>query len=229
MLEVPHYSSSAKRKGKFSLPREFDGTVNKAVMYQAIRAFRNNQRQGNASTKTRSDVSGGRRKPWRQKGTGRARQGTIRAAQWRGGGIVFGPHPRSYRTDLPRKVRRLARQSALNQRAVEGALYVIEALAFDGPKTKRMVELLDKLSLTGKKVMVLTDGTKPEVCLSARNLRSVEVRRYSGAATYDILWSDVLLVEEKALKGEPAGRKARSKSTRKQTKSGNMEHGGDDA
>ncbi len=247
MLEARRYSREAKATGKFRLPSEFDGTVNKVVLYQAIRAFRNNQRQGNASTKTRSAVSGGGRKPWRQKGTGRARQGTTRASHWVGGGVIFGPQPRSYRTDMPRKVRRLARQSALNQRALEGALYVIEALEFDGPKTKHMVGLLEKLSLGGKKVLVLTDGVRSEVCLSAQNLASVMVKRYADVSPYDVLWSDALLIEEGVFGGsdqaaEPVAatsiektktvkktRAVKKKSTATKKSAGSSKKGGDDA
>jgi large subunit ribosomal protein L4 len=110
MIEAPHYSAAGeKRSQAFSLPGEmFDGTVNEDVLHQAVKTFLNNQRQGTAKTKTRSNVSGGNQKPWKQKGTGRARAGSTRAPHWRGGGIVFGPIPRSYRSDLPKKVRQLA-------------------------------------------------------------------------------------------------------------------------
>lgn len=201
MLEAHHYTAAAKRKGSYALPAEFDGSVNRGALYHAVRAFRNNQRQGTHSTKTRAEVSGGNRKPWRQKGTGRARQGSIRAPQWPGGGIAFGPRPRRYHTELPRKVRRLARQSALNARAGEGALFVIEGLEFDGPKTKQMVELLDKMELTGRKVLVLTAEMRPAVYLSGRNLPDVAVMRYVDAAAYDVLWADAVVVEEGAIGG----------------------------
>lgn len=208
MLEAQLYTAEAKQKGSYALPEEFDGTVNRAVLYHAVRAHRNNLRQGTHSTKTRAEVSGGSRKPWRQKGTGRSRQGTIRAAQWTGGGVVFGPRPRSYQTDLPRKVKRLARQSALNARANEGAFHVIEALEFEGPKTRRMVDLLDKLGLTGGKVLVLTTEARPEVYLSGRNLRSVHVTRYADASAYEILWSDAVVVEQGAIGGHAVKGKA---------------------
>ena len=165
------------------LPAEFDGVVHKGALYQAVRAFRGNQRQGTHSTKTRAEVSGGGRKPWKQKGTGRARQGTIRAAQFRGGGVVFGPKPRSYRIELPKKIRRLARQSALNQRASEGALVVIESIEFDAPKTRQLRETLAKIGFDGRKVLVLTKGAKPNVYLSGRNMPRVTVLPYSDAAT----------------------------------------------
>jgi len=219
MLEAQLYTAAAKQKGSYALPDEFDGAVNKTVLYHAVRAFRNNQRQGTHSTKTRAEVSGGGRKPYRQKGTGRARQGTIRAPHYPGGGVAFGPKPRSYQTDLNRKVKRLARQSALNARANEKRLYVIEALEFDGPKTRRMAELLESLGIGGLKVLVLTAEARPEVYLSGRNLPGVQVGRYGDASAYDVLWSDVVLVEQAAIGGHTvkgaakatAGRAARAK------------------
>jgi large subunit ribosomal protein L4 len=201
MPDVHHYTAAAERKGSYALPADFDGRVNQAVIHQAVRAFRNNQRQGTASTKTRSEVSGGSRKPWRQKGTGRARQGTTRSPLWVGGGVVFGPRPRSYNTKVPRKVRQLARRSALNARANEGAIHVIEALDFEVPKTRKMVALLKKLGLTDKKVLILTKEPRQEVYLSCRNLPKIRVMRYGDAPAYDILWSDFLLVEEDAIGG----------------------------
>lgn len=201
MLEARHYSAAAKRKGSYALPDWFDGSVNLAVLHQATRAYLNNQRQGTHSTKTRSEVSGGGRKPWRQKGTGRARQGTTRAPHWVGGGVAFGPKPRDYTTALPRKMKRLARQSAFNQRAAEGALVVIESLEFDGPKTRQMADLLGKLGLTGKKVLVLTEDVRAAVHFSARNIPRVRVLRYSDASALDVLWADALVVEESAIGG----------------------------
>ncbi len=203
MLKAHHVSSTgAKKKANFTLPATYDGAVHEGAIYHAVRAYLSNQRQGTHSTKTRAEVTGGGRKPWRQKGTGRARQGTIRAAQWRGGGIVFGPKPRSYRIELPRKVRQLAKRSALNVRATDGALYVIESLSFEKPKTRQMVELLEKLELSGKKVLLLTDENRTEVFLSARNLARVRVMQYANASAYQIIWADALVVEESALKEE---------------------------
>ena len=144
MIEAPHYSSAgARRDAAFALPEDvFDGTVNEPVLHQAVKVFLNNQRQGTAATKTRSFVSGGNQKPWKQKGTGRARQGSTRAPHWRGGGTVFGPQPRDYRTEIPRKVKQLARKSALNARAREGALHVVERFAFRKPRTAQLAALL---------------------------------------------------------------------------------------
>lgn len=208
MLKAHHVSpTGGKKRSKFTLPAEFDGKVSEGALYHAVRAFLSNQRQGNHSTKTRAEVSGGNQKPWRQKGTGRARQGTTRAPHWRGGGVVFGPKPRSYRIDLPRKVKRLARRSALNARANDGALYVIERFDFEEPKTKQFVALLDKLELAGKKVLVLTADVQPVVYRSGRNLPHVHVMRYAEVTAVEVLWADALLVEEAALgaNGAPAG------------------------
>jgi large subunit ribosomal protein L4 len=203
MIEAPHYTAQgAARDARFTLPEDtFDGTVNEAVLHQTVRAYLNNQRQGTAATKTRSEVSGGNQKPWRQKGTGRARQGSTRAPHWRGGGIVFGPQPRDYRTEIPKKVRQLARRSALNARAREDALVVVERLAFDTPKTARMAEFLGKVAADDRKVLVLTAGHNPNAYLSGRNMPGVQVMEYGAASAYDILWSDTVVVEEAALTG----------------------------
>ena len=199
MLEAHHVTSAGgKKKTKFSLPAAYEGEVHQGALYHAVRAYLSNQRQGTHSTKTRAEVSGGGKKPWRQKGTGRARQGTIRAAQWRGGGVVFGPKPRSYRVDLPRKVKRLAKQSALNARAQDGALYVIESMTFESPKTRQVVDILTKLGIQDKKVLLLTAEHRPEVFLSSRNLPRVHTVRYVNASAYEILWADALVIEEAA-------------------------------
>ena len=203
MIEAPHYAADGSKRGaNFALPAEyFDGTVNEPVLHQAVKVYLNNQRQGTHQTKSRSFVSGGNQKPWKQKGTGRARQGSIRAPHWRGGGVVFGPTPRDYRTEIPRKVRQLARKSALNARAREGAVHVIERLAFRAPKTAQLLGLLGSLGLEGRKALVLTAGHNPNAYLSGRNLPSVEVMAYPEASAYDILWSEAVVVEEGALTG----------------------------
>lgn len=220
MIEAPHYSSAgAKRGTNFPLPAEyFDGTVNEPVLHQAVKVYLNNQRQGTSMTKTRGFVSGGNQKPWKQKGTGRARQGSIRAPHWRGGGTVFGPQPRDYRTDIPRKVRQLARKSALNARAREGAIHVIERLAFRAPRTAQLAELLGSLGLDGRKALVLTAGHNANAYLSGRNLPTVEVMAYPEASAYDILWSDAVVVEEGALTGvmpEPLPEETEAERTEK--------------
>ena len=201
MIEAPHYSAAGeKRSQPFSLPGAvFDGTVNEDVLHQAVKTFLNNQRQGTAKTKTRTNVSGGNQKPWKQKGTGRARAGSSRAPHWRGGGVAFGPIPRSYRSDLPKKVRQLARRSALNARAREGMLAVIDPLAMASPKTQALLGLLAKLELGTTKTLILTAGAKPAVYLSGRNLPHITVLPFSDATAYDILRAEVLVIEASAL------------------------------
>jgi large subunit ribosomal protein L4 len=206
MIEAAHYSASgAKQKGAFELPADlFDGTVHEPVLHQAVKTYLNNQRQGTAKTKTRSFVSGGNQKPWKQKGTGRARQGSTRAPHWRGGGIVFGPIPRDYRSDIPKKVRQLARHSALNARAREGSLLVVEDMTFEAPRTRQLTGLLDKMGLDGKKVLVLSHGLNRNLYLSGRNLPTAQVMTFADASAYDVLWADAVVVEQGALTGDAA-------------------------
>jgi large subunit ribosomal protein L4 len=181
-----------------------------------------NQRQGNASTKIRKYVGGGNQKPWKQKGTGRARQGSTRAPHFVGGGTVFGPTPRPYDEYVPRQVRALAKKSALNARANEGAIMVIDAFNYDAPKTANILGLTARLDVADKKVLILTDGVKTNVFLSGRNIPNVHVMPYGDSSTYHILWSDVVLVEAGALgttleplaneKPAPVTKKARSEA-----------------
>ena len=201
MLTARYFNAAGESGDAFQLPEElFDGIVNEAVLHQTIKAYLANQRQGNHSTKTRADVAGGSKKPWRQKGTGRARQGTIRAPHWRGGGIVFGPHPRSYHQDVPRKVKALARRSAFNAKANVEAVTVIEALSFDAPKTREAVALLGRMGVAdAKRVLVLTDGNRESVFRSFRNLPNVEVLPFAQASAYDVMKARQVVIEQSAL------------------------------
>ena len=198
---VAAYSAlGTARTEKVALPEAtFDGIINTPVMHQAVKAFMANQRQGNASTKIRKYVVGGNQKPWKQKGTGRARQGSTRAPHFVGGGTVFGPTPRPYDEYVPRQVRALAKRSALNARAQEGAIMVIDAFNYDAPKTANILGLTARLDVADKKVLILTDGVKQNVFLSGRNIPNVHVMPYGDSSTYHILWSDVVLVEAGAL------------------------------
>lgn len=200
MFKAPVFTAEGEKKGELDLPEVlFDGTVHEPSMWQAVKAYLANQRQATAATKTRSMVSGGNSKPWRQKGTGRARQGSTRAPQWRGGGTVFGPRAeRNFKQDIPKKVRWLARRSAYNARAQDGAVFVVESLGFDAPKTKRVRELLRGMQADGN-VLVLTAEHSPIVYLSARNIPGVEVRVFGQESAYDVLWADKVVIEAPAL------------------------------
>ncbi len=195
MIEAPHYSAAGASKKAVALPEAlFDGTVNEDVLHRAVITYLSNQRQGTSNTLTRSEVSGGNQKPWRQKGTGRARQGSTRAPHWRHGGIAHGPHPRSYRLGIPKKMRQLAKKSALNARAREGALVIVDALEYQKPKTKDLAALFKKIA-AGKKVLVLTASDSHNVYLSGRNIPDVHVMRFADATAYEILWAYTVVVE----------------------------------
>ena len=199
-LQAASFTAGGTERDKLDLPGElFDGTINMPVMHQAVKAYLANQRLGLAYTKTRGLVVGGNQKPWKQKGTGRARQGSRRAPHFVGGGTVFGPTGRKYDQKVPRQIRQLARKSALNARAREDALIVIDNFNYDKPNTKQMVSLLEALGVADRKVLVLTDGHKANVFLSGRNLKRTHVMPYSDVSTYHILWSDVVLIESNAL------------------------------
>jgi large subunit ribosomal protein L4 len=194
------YTAGGTERERVDLPVDlFDGTINMPVMHQAVKAYLANQRLGLAYTKTRGLVTGGNQKPWKQKGTGRARQGSRRAPHFVGGGTVFGPTGRKYNQTVPRQLRALARKSALNARAREDALIVIDTFNYDKPNTKQLVSLLGALGVPDKKVLILTDGMKENVFLSGRNLQRTHVMPYADVSTYHILWSDVVLVESNAL------------------------------
>lgn len=206
-LKAPYFTADGKADGMRELPREvFDGVVHEAALYAAVKGTLANQRRGTASAKTRAEVSGGGRKPWRQKGTGRARQGTIRAPHWRGGGIVHPPKPRDWRQEVPKAVKTLARRSALNARARENALLVVEALTLETVKTRALVQWLARLGLEERNVLILTLGHRPDVVRAGRNLRNVRVRPFGQESSYDVLWADGVVVEEGALAAaaEPA-------------------------
>ena len=178
----------------------FNIEPNDAVVKDAIVAARAGARQGTAKVKTRSEVSGGGRKPYRQKGTGNARQGSIRAPHYRHGGIVFGPVPRDYSKKMNKKEKRLALKSALSYKVLDNELVVVEAINFETNKTKEMINLLASLNLTNHKVLVCVNELTENVCLAARNLGNVKVVLPTEVNTYDLVLSDNLLITEEALK-----------------------------
>ncbi|MCM3612596.1 50S ribosomal protein L4 [Planococcus sp. MERTA32b] len=171
---------------------------NESVLFDAVIAQRASLRQGNHKVKNRSEVAGGGKKPWRQKGTGRARQGSIRSPQWRGGGIVFGPTPRSYSYKLPKKVRRLAMRSALSSAVANENLMVLEGLTFDAPKTKSFLQLKNDLSL-GKKALFVTEDVNENLALSARNIQGMTVISATGINVLDLLGHDKVVMTKAAI------------------------------
>ena len=173
---------------------------NDVVLHDAVVLSMANSRQGTHSTKTRAEVSGGGRKPWRQKGTGNARQGSIRAVQWRKGGIAFGPKPRDYSKKQNRKVRRLALLSALSYKVADKELVVLDSIKFETNKTKEMINLLNKLELTNSKVLLVVDELDDNVCLAARNLGNVKIVLPTEVNTYDVVNSDKMVMTEASLK-----------------------------
>lgn len=177
----------------------FNIEPNDAVIKDAVVAAMAGARQGTAKVKTRSEVAGGGRKPYRQKGTGNARQGSIRALHYRHGGIVFGPVPRDYSKKMNKKEKRLALKSALSYKALDKELVVVSTIEFETNKTKEMINLLEGLNLTNHKVLVCVKELTDNVCLAARNLANVKVVLPSEINTFDLISSDNLLIEEEAL------------------------------
>jgi large subunit ribosomal protein L4 len=199
MPKVALYNQSGSKVGEIELKDSVFGIEpNKHVLFEAVVMQRASLRQGTHKVKNRAEVSGGGRKPWRQKGTGRARHGSIRSPQWRGGGTVFGPVPRSYSYKLPKKVRRLAIKSALSTKVLEENILVLEALSFDAPKTKEFANMLKNLSVNTKALVVM-DGLDENVALSARNIPGVTVVEASGINVLDVLGHDKLIMTKAAV------------------------------
>ena len=172
---------------------------NQHVLYEVIKAQRANMRQGTHKTKTRSEVRGGGRKPWRQKGTGRARHGTIRSPIWVGGGVTFGPTPRDYTLKVNRKVRRLALRSALSTKVQEDKLIVLDQLSLENTKTKEMAQVITSLSLSGK-IMIILDSMDEVIALAARNIPGIIVATVEQASVYELLNEGTLVMTKKAAK-----------------------------
>ena len=187
------YSSVGEHTGQKALdPDIFGIEPNLAVLHQVVTAQRAAARSGTANTKTRAEVRGGGRKPWRQKGLGRARHGSIRSPQWRGGGVVFGPKPRSYAQRTPKKMKRLALLSALSSRAADGKIKIVEFFDWDAPKTKTAVELLSAIGADRKALVVIGSGDGI-VVRSMRNLQKVRTLDVGQLNTYDVLWADTIV------------------------------------
>jgi large subunit ribosomal protein L4 len=184
--------------GKYTTQRLDPSSVKVEVIHQVVVNYLANQRQGTHSTKTRGEVSGGGRKPWRQKHTGRARQGSIRAPHWVGGGIVFGPKPRDYSYDLPRALKRVALREAIEAKIRDNEWLLIEDLKIERPKTKDMVTILKNLNIDGS-VLVITPEKDTNVLLSSRNIPGVTVRRVADVNVYDIMSHGRVLITKEAM------------------------------
>ena len=200
MAKVDVLNAGGKKAGSVELPEEIFGVqVNVPVMHRVVRAQLAAARAGTHSTKTRAEVRGGGKKPWRQKGTGRARQGSIRAPQWRGGGVVFGPTPRDHSMRVNKKEKVLALRSALTDRHAGGNLVVLDGLDFDTPRTARAVELLETIGLGGRKLLFVVDGLEEAAIKSFRNLRTVHLITFDQLNTYDVLHSDAVVFTRDSL------------------------------
>ena len=181
----------------------FDGVFgiepNDHVIYLSVKAYLANQRQGTHKTKERAEVSGGGKKPWKQKGRGGARAGTTRSPLWVGGGTIFGPRPRDYRQDLPKKVKALARRSALSYKVKDEQLLVVDDFAFENPKTQSFLSIMKALKIDGKKTLLLTNGKQENIWKSGRNICNIKVLEAQNASPYQILNNQVLLVQKSAV------------------------------
>jgi large subunit ribosomal protein L4 len=203
MPKVALFKQDGSQAGEFELNEAVFGIEpNTHVLHEAVVMQRASMRQGTHAVKNRSEVRGGGRKPWRQKGTGRARQGSIRSPQWVGGGVVFGPTPRSYSYKLPKKVRRLALRSALSSKVKEESLLVLESLTMDAPKTKEVVKMLGALNVN-EKTLIVTADTDENVIRSANNLQGVKVLTVTEVNVLDLLMHDKLILTKDA--AEKAG------------------------
>ena len=199
MPTISIYDMTGKQTGTMELNAEIFGIEpNVAVMHSAVINYLANQRQGTQSTKTRSEVSGGGRKPWRQKGTGHARQGSTRSPQWTHGGIALGPKPRSYRFALPKKVRRLALKSAFSSKVMADEMLVLESLSLEEIKTKTIVNMLNALGADRKVLLVLPEKDE-KIVLSARNIPGVKTALVNTLNVYDILNCDKFIVVKDAV------------------------------
>ena len=195
------YKIDGKPSGKKAKLDEaiFGVEPNDHAIYLTVKAFLANQRQGTHKAKERAEVRGGGRKPWRQKGRGTARAGTIRSPLWIGGGTIFGPRPRDYRQNLPKKVKQLARKSALSHKVKDEQLMIVEDFTFEKPATKEFVSMMNALNLNGKKILLLTGKNDTNIYKSGRNISKVSILEAGKASTYDILNNQLLILQQSAV------------------------------
>jgi len=201
MPKAKHFNTDGKVVGEVELPEPaFSASANQHAVWEVVKSQLANRRQGTASTKNISAVAGGGRKPWRQKGTGRARQGSIRATQWRGGGIAFGPKPRSYRVEIPKKLRRLALVSTLTRRAEEGNVGVVDRFELDPPRTKAVASFMEAAGFSDRKVCFITEEADRGMLRSCRNIPGVQVLTQDSLNVYELMNAEVLLFTPDALR-----------------------------
>lgn len=199
MINVKVYDMKGKETGTIELNENIFGIpVNMVVLHEAVKNYLANQRQGTQSTLTRTEVRGGGKKPWRQKGTGRARQGSTRAPQWTHGGVALGPKPRSYRYSMNKKAKRLAMKSAFSAKVADGSLIVLDSLTFDAPKTKDMVAVLDSLNVESKALVVIP-APDVNVVKSAKNIEGVKTLYVNTLNVYDIMKYEKFIVTKDAI------------------------------
>jgi large subunit ribosomal protein L4 len=195
------YNMAGEAVEQLELSEQVFGVIpNVAVLHQVVTAQLVNRRQGNASTKTRSEVSGGGRKPYKQKGTGRARQGSIRSPQFRHGGTVFGPKPHNYHHDVPKKMRRLAIRSALSDKVANAQLIVVNSLNLETPRTKDMIALLDRLPVEGKKVLMMVPQRDENIVRSTRNIPNAKVQHVSSINVIELLKHDFVIMPRQTVR-----------------------------
>ncbi len=205
-ITLPIYNTEGKEIDTIKLDAKvFDGTINNAAIYQAVNAYRANQRKGLASTKTMGEVSGGGRKPWRQKGTGRARAGSIRSPLWRHGGVIFGPHPRDFSYAVPQKIRALALKSSLNAKVKENSLMVLEDFAIEKPKTQAAAKILSNLKIISKekkkspRALLLLDKIDENLKRALNNISFLSINQAKDVHVYEVLAHQKLLITKKGL------------------------------
>lgn len=199
-MEIKVYDRNCNEKGSIKLPDVLIAPkVDSNFLYEVVKYYLANQRAGTASTKTRAEVRGGGRKPWKQKHTGRSRQGSIRSPLWKGGGVVFGPKPRDFSLDMPKKKLQLALKQVITARAKDGKIYLFESFDFEKPKTKEFANILDKLNISDKKVMIVFDNFSDNLVKSIRNIDNLNYKRAVDVNAYDLITSDVLILNDKAV------------------------------
>ncbi len=197
--QIPLFDSNGKKIDTVELDKNvFNGDINKVLLYQSITMYRANQRRGTASTKTRADVRGGGKKPWRQKGTGRARFGSIRNPIWRGGGVAFGPHPRDFRYSLPKKMKRAAFISSLNSKLKNRKILASEEESANEPKTKSFVKRFKGINIKKERVLFLVEKIDKNLYLASRNIKKLTLKKINEATAFDVLSNEHIVMTKKA-------------------------------